>query len=73
MVQFPFFADRRAGQIVRRRFDSIIDRLCADPRIAANVTRLDLELILSDEFNDLDAEFVREIRRARDETAGEDR
>jgi hypothetical protein len=73
MVHFPFYADRRAGEIVRRRFDSIIARLCADHRIAANVTRLDLELLLADDFNDLDAEFAREIRGARGETAGQDR
>jgi hypothetical protein len=73
MVHFPFYADRRAGQIVRRLFDAIIARLLEDPRIAAVVTRLELELVLADQFIEFDDVFVRELRRARDEIAGEDR
>jgi hypothetical protein len=71
-MQFPFYADRRAGEIVRRRVDAIIARLLEDPRVVgAGLTRLDLELVLADQFDDLDAEFVREIRRARGEGGGE--
>lgn len=73
MVHFPFFTYRRAGQIVRRLFDAIIARLLEEPRIAAVVTRLDLELILADQFRDFDDVFVRELRRVRDDAAGEDR
>jgi predicted nucleic acid-binding protein len=71
MVHFPFYDDRRAGQIVRRLFDAIIARLLEDPRIAAVVTRLELELVLADQFRDFDDVFVRELRRARDDGGGE--
>jgi hypothetical protein len=38
---------------------------------ATGLTRLDLELVLADQFDDLDAEFVLEISRARGEGGGE--
>jgi hypothetical protein len=71
MVSFPFYRDRATSQLVRTRFDSIVRTLLRAQFIAPETSRLQLELLLADEFAILD-DLIRELlRRARDD--GDDR